>query len=531
MVDKIFKPNLGVLSNSGMLLNPKAFSIEGLGVFDFFTGKKLLPASSISELDPNVVNKLLNTTKKRKQIETRSDLKTYAPILALAPEYNIKKPQEVSKDNIGMLIAPYIILTWGGKKVDPQWFKDIEWSWGKDENPGGLSFRLDPMSPFADYPLKKGGEGAEIELEFGYSDKRIIKGTFIHTGTSINSGTDMSISIEASHKSFIADQTPQRNKHFVGKNPVKIIDNFKQVLDPNKIKLDDQTDYRYTFMTATQAETDYKFILRNAQNYGLTVLPTFDKKTDVVIKPPFDKWVNGVKTTKEKEKIDQKESYVYYLGPGLVTSIQRSIKAQKMSSPVENNTSESNPTVKASKTHFLDVFTGIARGTDAIPKKEKPVEPVGAAAKPNAPTLPSQSQDTTVKDTEQDKKIEENQVSNTEAGQIEMTTDFLMLPRVCGIKSGDFVVIMWMDDNKNSIYQDYLVNSVSYKQHGAGFAISIQASRWLKEKPMIRNWSEVLKDMEKRGLLQSLKTDHSSKLLNGDAYPLYQNYIKYYWGL
>lgn len=529
-----------LIDETGITQYLRAFSVKGLGFFDYLNGKKIDQLiNSIPGIDKTSVNKLIKLLEKKKSPFKREEQKTYLQFVSVdapSPIPNYDNGRREVKNNIGMLIAPYIELTWGGKKVDPKWYRDLEFGLGTNESPGGLSFKLDSMAPFSELPLKKGGEGAEIKLKLGYSDRRYIELNFIHTGTAIQSGNDMSVGIEASNNSFKGDQTPQRNKNFVAKNePITLMDNFKNVAQTSKLRLADETDFKYSMWTSSQAETDMAYILRLSQAYGLTVYYPFDKKTDLLLRPAdTTKWVNGVKQPKAEGKVENQEVYVYYLGPGVVNTIERRINAQKLSAPSDEKASESNPQVKVKKPTAKDVINQVISGRigDLVNGISKPgsSEPVGPAADPNMPKLASKSMDSKDKDTTQEKKIEENKIADTEAGQIELSTTVLMVPRFVGIKPSDFIVVMALEENKLK-YQDYLVEEVNYTQTGNMFHIAIQAKRWLKDTPMMpkEDWDKTLADIKKRGLLGDNR-DHTSQLFTGNAYPVYNSFISYYWG-
>lgn len=448
-------------------------------------------------------------------------------------EFIPKTDLKTVNDNIGMLISPYIILVWGDRVLDPKWYRGINWEWGEDNKPGGVNFVLDSMAPVDDLPKGLDGEGAEIYIEFGYSDKRKMSGEFLHSGTRVNSGNNMSIEIEGSHHVIAADQTPQRNRFFVShKSPINLVKNAEDILKVYDLTIKNrvETDVKFEVWSSSQAETDMEYLLRNTKAHGMKVNYSYQPKGDKVILKPIDIKKRGKAKPAEGEEDDQTEDVAYYLGPGLVTTIDRVVTARKLSSPPPEDQlgTESNPTVEVKQPTSKDplvkdkgkekkVENTQTTKAKNLKNKKAIAEPTGPAAKPNKPVTKSESLDSEDDSTKQEEEITENKEADIEQGQIEMNTSFLMVPRVVGIKPGDVVVIMWMEEGKHT-YQDYVLSSVKYSQEGAMFRVDITGTRHLEEEPMIENWDELVADMDKRGLLPH-KTN-----------PVYKNWIRYYWG-
>ena len=558
----IFKPNVGLVSSiTGRILHPKAFGITGYGVFDYKTGQLLITeqelinrAQSYLPIDDDTT---FNKLKKLFDFSIGGDTQTTyrrPKITVTKIESNVDSDRGFEENSsIGMLIQPYTYIQWGGIDLDPKWFRDVSWDWGEDETPGGLSLRLDPMAPFGDLPMGNNGEGSEIYVEFGYTDKRKLSGTFIHTGTTIQSGNDMSVEIEGSHKSFTADQTPQRNRYFTTPNSkIKYLRHIQDVFKPYNIKFEVSNNKieLLEFKTSSQAETDMAYLQRNNQNFGLTTSYSWSKKADILIQPMGLSKRKNPKPAKDSGETNHIEPYAFYLGPGLITTITRRVIARKVSSPpaTDKTPSESNAVVDVKEAPAKDPIKtfvkNVAGASDSLGalkdttvantnslKDKKGGDPTGPAAKANEPLSPNESKDVEEKDTELKKEINENKEEKLEQGQVEMDADFLMVPRVVGIKPSDIVVIMWMEEGDYK-YQDFLVKTVSYTQEGAMYRVSISASRWLKSKPMVENWDEIKADMEARGLLSGEGVDHGHKLYSDtdDYYPRYNRWVEYYWG-
>ncbi len=566
MIDNaFFKPGVGVVDSiTGRVLYPKAFGVAGYGVFDFNSGRQLFTEAELLSIQGSYlpIEDINNPTNKLKRLFDNSLGSSSTPvqpyrrprIVLTKTQSNIERDRSLEEmaNQIGMLIQPYTYIKWGSSDIEPHWINNLQFEWGEDETPGGITFMLDPMAPTADLPMGKDGEGAEIYFEIGYTKKRTLSGTLYHTGSTLESGNSMSISIEGSHKSFTADQTPARNRYFVGQNKeIEVFNNAKEVLSPYNIKckVEVPEKEKYKFRTSSQAETDMRYVLRTNQAYGLTTQYSFNKKADMIIRPAsIKKRTAQLKLAKASGETDHEESEVFYLGPGLITTITRRTIARKVSSaPAKDKlASKSNASVDVKEAPAKDPIkkqsiSGVSDNVGAIKdtqivktnklKNKKGGDPTGPAAKQNKPLSPNESKDIDKKDTSLEKEVNENKKEKLEQGQVELSTSFLMVPRMVGIKPGDVVVIMWMEEG-DELYQDFLIKSVSYSQEGAMYRVSIEGSRWLREKPMVENWDGVLANMKKLGLLAGSGQSYGQNLYGDveDYYPRYKNWISYYWG-
>ena len=398
----------------------------------------------------------------------------------------------------GYLINPQVQVQWGSRNLSaftlPQSSQpqaivfntkvDLpgdSWPTGSfNWNPSGPAFKV-----YEDCVTK--GKNEIITIRFYYVNGPYVLFKFQYNGSNINYGTDMSIEVSLScqqsgksngvRASAMTDYTDGRfnakgkdlyvstkdiQKSFG--SPVPLLWSEASKLDAKKIFLaswqfKDQTFGAEILNIATQAGQSVS--LNNMFTSGqATMFAPLSKegkdKVDSVKFPPG---------AGETVKSDQR--YGFLLGPGIITSFQRSMEYP---SQTKGQNGITQPTGTPNKSKTVNSPGSQNLSNQQQQDEAQKLAQKNSVANPSSPTVVKQN-----KYTKNDVGPENQQLMQQESG-IKFQAQIFMCPLIVGIKPQDVIYIPSLLAG-DKLIEDYKVQTVSYSQDGGIVSVSVSASR------------------------------------------------------
>lgn len=347
-------------------------------------------------------------------------------------------------------------------------------------NPTGPAFKL------YEKLVASATEKTVIKVTFGYGayGGPEIQFFFNYSGTTINYGVDMSISVElacrqawnssATRNSVSIDKAEkfadkgvdaiQMSKELAASysdvKPMLYNECAEKDAKEVKIKRAQFKDQTYGSVSSNlQKQLGNDIFLSNIGSTGETVAfaPLAwqgTKKCGQILPPP-----------KGGAALKSKERYGYIIGPGIITSFTRKMEyAPPTNDQTSNVSNPTNPTQSNTPT--------------AIPGQQKrpATEAQKKATEPSKKAVNNASSPSNVKGvqySENPNGPQKQEVLNQEEG-VKMNAEIFMCPAITGIKPQDVIYVPSLD---GKIIEDYKVSTVCYTQDGGSFSVSIQASR------------------------------------------------------
>ena len=398
----------------------------------------------------------------------------------------------------GYLINPQVQVQWGSRNLSafilPQSSQpqaivfntkvDLpgdSWPTGSFSwNPSGPAFKV-----YEDCVTK--GKNEIITIRFYYVNGPYVLFKFQYNGSNINYGTDMSIEVSLScqqsgksngvRASAMTDYTDGRfnakgkdlyvstkdiQKSFG--NPVPLLWSEASKLDAKKIFLaswqyKDQTFGAEILNIATQA----------GQSVSLNNMFTSGQAT--LFAPLSKEGKDGVDSVKlppnpgETVKSDQR--YGFLLGPGIITSFQRSMEYP---SQTKGQNGITQPTGTPNKAKTINSPGSQNLSNQQQQDEAQKLARKNSVANPSSPTVVKQN-----KYTKNDVGPENQQLMQQESG-IKFQAQIFMCPLIVGIKPQDVIYIPSLLTG-DKLIEDYKVQTVSYSQDGGIVSVSVSASR------------------------------------------------------
>jgi len=371
-----------------------------------------------------------------------------------------------------MMILPSTLVTWNGVDISDAAF-NIEISWGNTEEMPGITMSVDPFKIPKDLvdSMKK-----EIFFSHGYPGRSAyLTGTFLHNGTSQSFGSSKALSITGLSKAATLGLGPKRQRNFVGDSTIAEIINSKAREYKYKISKYFLTDDLSLRECLQLNETDAEYLVHLAKINGSKIYWTIDNDEIGKLTPStsFD--------FEHSEKIDPKAFSLLLLGPTLLEAASREIKvetpAAKPKLEGKKQEGKKDPDKDAKPKKKDTVTTPIAKKADDLNKKQ----------------VKASAESPYSKKTSKTEKVKERKKDEVKEQEVTLTTDFLCVPKVVGLKPGD--AIYFVDDKL-----DYKIESVSYKQSGQYFRLSVTAKRGLGTKDLFpKNKERIDKRLKELG--------------------------------
>lgn len=397
----------------------------------------------------------------------------------------------------GVLINPQVQVKWGSRNLSAYDLGDgVKQSIVYNTNvtlPGNSwpegSFSWNPTGPaFKIYEecVMKGKE-EEILIRFYYVNGPYVIFKFQYNGSNINYGTDMQIEVLLTTKqgpkssgvraSAMADYTK-------GKFNAKGKDLYKSATDlaksfgepvPLLWQQAAKVDAKKIFLASWQYkdQTYGAEILNIATQAGQKVLPlNINSDGQAAIFNPFSKeGKDGIDSVqfppKAGEQIKAEQRYGYLLGPGIITTFQRSFEYPPQT---QGQDSPTQPTGTPNQRQQLQ--SPGATNVAAVNQQQQAVKDAqkGSVVNPSSPTVVKGK-----KFTKNNEGPKNQELMQQEEG-VKLQAQIFMCPAVVGMKPQDIVYIPSLKIG-DALMEDYKVMSVTYAQSGGTIGVSIQATR------------------------------------------------------
>jgi hypothetical protein len=398
----------------------------------------------------------------------------------------------------GYLINPQVQVKWGDRNLSAYTLPEskspqaIVFNTKVDISGGSWptgSFSWNPTGPaFKVYEeCVTKGRNEIITIRFYYVNGPYVLFKFQYNGSSINYGKDMSIEVSLSceqsgksngvRASAMDDYTDGRfnakgkDLYVAAKdiqkafgNPVPVLWSQASKIDAKKIFLaswqfKDQTFGAEILNIAAQA--GQSVTLNNMFTSGQAALfPPLSKegkdKVDSVKFPPGPG---------ETVKADQR--YGYLLGPGIISSFQRSMEYPPQT---KGQNSITQPTGTPNKSKTINAPGSQPLSTQQQQDEAQKLAKKNAVANPSSPTVVKQN-----KFTKNDVGPENQQLMQQEEG-VKFQAVIFMCPLMVGIKPEDVIYIASLKTG-DKLIEDYKVKSVSYAQDGGMVNVNVSACR------------------------------------------------------
>jgi hypothetical protein len=351
------------------------------------------------------------------------------------------------------------------------------------------SFSWNPTEPaykiYEDCVLNK--QDDDILIRFYYVNGPAIIFKFQYNGSNIVYGTEMSVETllttrEGPKSSGV--RASAMKDYTQGKFNSKGQDLYKSTQDIEKAfgkpvpllwQETAKTEAQKIFLASWQYkdQTYGAEILNMATQAGMKIATT-NIATDgqAAIFTPFTKEGQESKDTVQFPpgaggQIKSEQRYGYIIGPGIITSFQRTMEYPSQTKGQDAVTQPTGTPNKGKPPNSAGSQDLKAKEDQAEAQKEAEKKSV---ANPSSPTVVKQN-----KYTKNDVGPENQQLMQQEEG-IKFQAQMFMCPSLVGIKPQDIIYIPSLRVG-DSVMEDYKVQSVSYAQDGAVVGVSVQATR------------------------------------------------------
>lgn len=327
---------------------------------------------------------------------------------------------------------------------------------------------------------------SQITIEFFYSDGKKITFIFVWSGQSINYGNNMDITVKM--QSELAGlinanlrSTAQAYDENSGSGMQEVIDKTIQQYGlkgyPNIVQYGPGVTEQLAKIKILNAYgKDWTFganMAHLAKQGGYTLFPNNIGQTNVVFFAPYS-WEGG----KELEAVnpvtaispatpEANQRYGYILGPSLIDTLTRESdwKPPQQSQSKSPNTQPfpSDP-AKASTTTRTPPSNAQTAESDESAAAAPTSAPLGASNGASNPNLAFK----------ENPEGPARMIAINQEKMSTLTLSTMMVPLLCGIKPND---IIYIPSLTGSYIEDWIVQSVGYRQTNGGVELSIQGSR------------------------------------------------------
>jgi hypothetical protein len=327
----------------------------------------------------------------------------------------------------------------------------------------------------------------EIQIRFYYVDGPFVVFKFQYNGSSINYGTEMSIEVlltTAQGPKSSAVRATALKDYTQGKFNSKGQDLYKSAQDIEKAfgkpvpllwqetaKLDAQKIFLASWQYKDQT---YGAEIQNIATQAGMKIATTNIASDgkAAIFTPFTKEGKENKDTvefppKAGGQIKAEQRYGFLIGPGIITSFQRSMEYPSQTKGQDATTQPTGTPNKGAPPNSPGSQPLKAKEDQAKAQKDAEKKSV---ANPSSPTVVKGK-----KYLKNDEGPENQQLMQQEEG-IKFQAQFFMCPALVGIKPQDIIYIPSLRIG-DALIEDYKIQSVSYAQDGAIVGVNVQATR------------------------------------------------------
>jgi hypothetical protein len=398
----------------------------------------------------------------------------------------------------GTLILPQVQVKWGSRNLSA-------YTLPNSDGPQAIVFNTKVDLPGTSWPtatfqwnptgaaykvyeecVTKGKED-EILIRFYYVNGPFIIFKFQYNGSTINYGRDMSVEV-----TLITKQGPKSSgvratamKDYTdGKFNAKGQDLYKSAQDlagafgkpvPLVYQKWAKLDAQKIFLASWQYkdQTYGAQIMDIATQAGQKVFPSnVNSDGKAVVFNPFSKEgtdkVDSVQfPPKAGQQIKSEQRYGYLIGPGILTSFQRSFEYPSQTQGQDNPTQ---PTGTPNQKGQLNV-----PGSAVVAAEKQQTQAVKDAQKKSVVNPSSPSVVKGNRYTKNDEGPKNQELMQQEEG-VKFQAGFFMCPALVGIKPQDIIYIPSLKVG-DALIEDYKVQSVSYSQDGPNVTVDVQATR------------------------------------------------------
>lgn len=412
----------------------------------------------------------------------------------------------------GNLITPRVRVTWGdinlsaynGKGDFPQGHPlvyDVEVDLQDSTQGPTARMKWDPTGPgFSVYEQLVSDQNymqSIIYIEFFYLRGKRIKFAFVWSGQSVNYGNDMSVTVMMVSELAGLINWNVRNsaQAFDEKKGGSFLDSINRGIKqfgvpPSIVKYNEvaKKDLEKAKLTANYSggndQTFGAFVSSTVEQNGNAAFASNIDEARVIVFPPYS-WDKGV-VVEDGSKIPFATSpkpevrYGYFLGPGIINSIQRS---SEWKPPQQTN--RQTPATQTKPQKKLTGKAESAQQTQAQRSAGKTSAPLGST---NGRTNPGVIN-------KENKDGPEKQLLLNEEKSATLSFQTLMTPVLVGIKPYD---ILYIPSFKGDFIEDWQVTSVSYDQSDGNVSVSVSAGRKAgTSDPMVASQAEKFKELAK----------------------------------
>lgn len=397
------------------------------------------------------------------------------------------------------LLQPAVIVSWGAYPLT-RLFYDASMVFNSKNEGHSATFSFEPSERGYDLYRKctsKENREKPIVITMGYSNGNSITGEFQYTGVDMVTGTSQTITVKAHSYAIGKLNRYKLNKTYGdGTSELSLKDLLEKESRYRGVVLNTQefTDRAVNHSTLS-GETTAEYVKRELFGLGYTVtLPTspalagYDAKVD----RPFTE--GKVKLAEVTEVEGREERRAYFLSLELMNEFSKGVSYNPPTISTDSlgsSGSESNQELVEEDEDVEEIAPSSVEIDDEVTDSDDKV--TSANKEKNVSSSDEKVDDDLTKDAKEEITRQ-------------ASTSFFLVPRVTGIKPQDFILVPSL---KNDYLEDWEISSVTYTQSGTAISVDLQMTRWAKDEPIVKNYSELL-----------TKSQSYSK-----------DWLKYYWQL
>ena len=364
---------------------------------------------------------------------------------------------------------------------------DVEVSMQAETEGPTATMKWDPTGPgmavYEFFLASKELMATQIVIEYFYPDGKRLPLVFVWTGQSIAYGNDMTITVKM--QSELAGLINANLRNIAQADTSKNGQSAIQLLEDSqkKFALEKHTGlirYNETAkkdMQKAKLETNYSTdttfgaqISQIAQQTGNVAYANSIEEANVVIFPPFSwdkngKVYNGVTDIPKGGVPDPTKRYGYLLGPGMISTITRSMEWKPPQQTNANTPSTQTKPLPPRDAQGRFTATAPAQPQNATADSQTPTTaPVGSANGRTTPGIANKDNP--------DQVPKQTALNDEKAATLSMNS--YVVPALMGVKPHD---ILYIPSFKGDYIEDWIVQSVDYNQSDGKVELGIQATR------------------------------------------------------
>jgi hypothetical protein len=244
--------------------------------------------------------------------------------------------------------------------------------------------------------------------------------------------------------------------------------------------------------TTLSGETTGGFLTRELSDLGATLtLPlTGTSGYDAKVTPAF---VGGaVELAAETPREDELSRKAYFLTLELIGEFTRTIShSPAAASTADLGVTDSTQSLTTDPTSVEEIAPSSTE--DDV---SEPTEPQVSTANKPANSSDTESLDAPKKEDSTTELADAAKEAEKKELVREASTTVFMVPRLCGIRPLDFVLV---PNIQRDWLEDWMVDSVTYTQQGSAILVDLTLRRWSKDEPMLTNYETLITKMSSIG--------------------------------